>query len=660
MNDAAKINHRQDIDGLRAIAVLSVIAYHGFPNLVKGGYIGVDIFFVISGYVISSILFHDFINSSFTFKEFYKRRILRLFPALIVVLIFSLCFGWLTLLNDEFQRLGKHVLGASAFSSNFLLWNESGYFDVNAKSKLLLHLWSLGVEMQFYIFWPILLWICYRLKKSILILILIILALSFYANLTNIKSHNTISFYFPHARFWELLLGCALSYFVIFDPINSNNIKRIFSKFKDFQSLLGIFIIVLCIAFLPKNINFPGLWALLPTIGSLLIISAGPNAYINKMLLQSRLLVWIGSISYPLYLWHWPLLAFDYIILGENRSAWRLIGILILSLALAHLTYRYIETFFRNKFQSKIKSIYLSIILIFIGGIGAIIYINNGFESRKFNSEYLTNQKMVMNILPDEPKSHQECLNAYGIKGDILYCNLFGLGKPRVAVIGDSHARVLFDGMATDDTHFADGLVNIGGKPFLGVKLINEHNENTLNNFYSSLRGTSIAINESSISTVVIAYRAEEYLSSNSYRLIDRPEIEDPSDIFEASVRLTLDKLLQKNKNIILMISVPELGFDPRQCMSRPLQNLDKLKNPCAISRGDYELRSQLYRNLVFSIIKDYPTVKIFDAPAYLCDKEWCWAKKDGILLYRDDNHLSLEGARLIGSELRKTIQAFN
>lgn len=180
--------YRPDIDGLRAIAILSVIGFHAFPFLVQGGFIGVDIFFVISGFLISTIIFGSLERGNFSFVEFYIRRINRIFPALLLVLITCFAFGWFVLLSDEYKQLGKHIAGGAGFISNFIFWNESGYFDNVAEAKPLLHLWSLGVEEQFYIIWPLLLWLAWKRHLNLLSIAIIVAVISFALNIYEIRN----------------------------------------------------------------------------------------------------------------------------------------------------------------------------------------------------------------------------------------------------------------------------------------------------------------------------------------------------------------------------------------------------------------------------------------------------------------------------------------
>ena len=201
------IDYRADIDGLRAISVISVIGFHAFPNNVKAGFIGVDIFFVISGYLISKIIIEQIELGSFSFFDFYKRRIRRIFPALILVLFACFIFGWFTLFPIELQQLGKHIAGSAGFISNFILWNEAGYFDNQANTKPLLHIWSLGIEEQFYIFWPLIIWTIYKIRINFLLIIFVLITLSFVLNIVSAESDKVATFYSPITRFWELLVG---------------------------------------------------------------------------------------------------------------------------------------------------------------------------------------------------------------------------------------------------------------------------------------------------------------------------------------------------------------------------------------------------------------------------------------------------------------------
>ena len=367
--------YRPDIDGLRAMAILVVIIFHAFPKEMPGGFIGVDIFFAISGFLISTIIFSSLERDSFSLVEFYVRRVRRIFPALILVLVSCLVFGWFVLFVDEYKQLGKHTAAATSFIQNFTLWSESGYFDNLAETKPLLHLWSLAIEEQFYIFWPLLLAFVWKRHWSFLRLTAIITALSFATNIYLIfAEHTTAAFYLPFSRFWELMVGGVLAYFVLHRP-------QLIERYKNTQATFGLFLILVGLLLLNKGRDFPGWWALLPTMGAFFIISAGPNSWLNEKLLANKPMVWIGLISYPLYLWHWPLLSFAQIYAGGTPS--RLIRFEAIAIAffLAWITFRFIEMPIRNmKYKRLSVEILLGLMAIVMST--GITIINNLLVSR--------------------------------------------------------------------------------------------------------------------------------------------------------------------------------------------------------------------------------------------------------------------------------------
>ena len=305
--------YRPDIDGLRAVAVLSVVSFHAFPAWIKGGFIGVDVFFVISGFLISTIIFENLDRGTFSFSEFYARRIKRIFPALLLVLIVSYIFGWFALLADEYEQLGRHIAAGAGFVSNFILWSEAGYFDNSADTKPLLHLWSLGIEEQFYIVWPFALWLFWKSKFNLLKLTVFVAFVSFYLNLKGIEKDAVATFYSPQTRFWELLSGSILAWFSLYREGSFANCKLKvdgwFAKvvyrevaesganaLSNVISIIGSLFLIYGFWRITKDVSFPGRLAVIPVLGSVLIILAGPNAWINKKILSNKIAVWFGLI----------------------------------------------------------------------------------------------------------------------------------------------------------------------------------------------------------------------------------------------------------------------------------------------------------------------------------------------------------------------------
>lgn len=304
------ISYQAHVDGLRAVAVLSVIAFHTFPNLVTGGFVGVDVFFVISGFLISGIILAGLRQDSFTFAGFYARRIRRIFPALVVVLAAALVIGYVLLFPSEFRNLGKHALGGALFVANITLWQDSGYFDTAAELKPLLHLWSLGVEEQFYLLWPLFLFVCYKRRWNMFWITVLICLASFAFNVWASGTKPIANFFLLPGRFWELMAGSILAQLRAGEGGSDTPGSKRFVMVRDGAALTGLALVVVAVLGIDRNTVFPGWAALAPVLGTCLLIWAGPRAWINRRLLAHPVAVFIGLISYPLYLWHWPLLAY--------------------------------------------------------------------------------------------------------------------------------------------------------------------------------------------------------------------------------------------------------------------------------------------------------------------------------------------------------------
>lgn len=434
-NNTEYPKYRHDIDGLRGIAVLSIVLYHYSPSILPGGYIGVDIFFVISGFLISTVLFQNIDRGSFSIGVFYSRRILRVFPALFLVLATVLAFGWFCLLPDELQKLGKHTTSSVSLIQNFTLWNEAGYFDIPSETKPLLHIWSLGIEEQFYILWPLFLFCISKLSEVrfgwrrhkrlfyFLATFLVFLA-SFILNLKLVSIDPSRTFYLPQYRFFELALGGLLSWWVLYQPkfypaISDRKIKfwndwLTEIRKKNILSLVGLTILITIFGEFNKETVFPGKNALLPIFATTFIIWAGPNAWLNRKILSHKILVWFGLISYPLYLWHWPILSFGRIIYGELPPLkFRLMAFAI-SILLSWLTFKFIEKHFRfGSVKISLKLATICLLMLGIGGVGFFINTMNFNQTRTYE-KLMIQRKSFEFIIGDS-------FNWYYGKNDWLY-----------------------------------------------------------------------------------------------------------------------------------------------------------------------------------------------------------------------------------------------
>jgi peptidoglycan/LPS O-acetylase OafA/YrhL len=330
-------DYRSDVDGLRAVAICIVVIFHMQRSLVPGGFVGVDVFFVISGFLITRLIVDALERGTFSLSEFYSRRIRRIFPALIIVLAVVWIIGWLTLLPDDFAELGRQILAGAVFASNLLNYSEVGYFDAPAASKPLLHLWSLGVEEQFYLAIPAFLIVAMKCRIPFPRILAITAVLSCAGNIALVRYSQRAAFYLPISRLWELLIGGCIPYATARWSLQTERFRR------ESSSILGISLIGAA-AYLVPAADFPGWWAVPPVLGSALIIAAGPEATVNRAL-SRRPLVGLGLISYPLYLWHWPLLV---LLRGPtSKGRW----IVALSVVLAAATYLLIEQPLRRSFR---------------------------------------------------------------------------------------------------------------------------------------------------------------------------------------------------------------------------------------------------------------------------------------------------------------------
>src|SRR5882724_1177692 len=365
--------YRPDVDGLRAVAVMLVLNFHAFPEAMPGGFIGVDVFFVISGFLITGIIARELDLKRFSLAGFYARRIRRIFPALITVLCAVLMLGWLWMLPAAYAQLGGDVFASAAFFANVALLLQSGYFDLESAKKPLLHLWSLGIEEQFYLFWPLLLMLAVRLRLSIVAMASILGIGSFLLNVALIGSDPVATFYLPFTRAFELLAGAVL--------VRGWNWVSQTGTASNLRAAIGIALIAVAAGVLDTHRAFPGWWAVLPVAGTTLLLSA-PAAWVCRTVLASRPLVWIGLISYPLYLWHWPLLVFFAIIKFGPLTLPEREFILLGSALLAWSTYWFIERPFRFGAPSPRKIFVLCAGLVLVALAGAAIVWGRGLDFR--------------------------------------------------------------------------------------------------------------------------------------------------------------------------------------------------------------------------------------------------------------------------------------
>jgi peptidoglycan/LPS O-acetylase OafA/YrhL len=375
------LKYRPDIDGLRAVAIGSVVLFHAFPTLLRGGFVGVDVFFVISGYLISSIVFQGLMAGDFSFAKFYQRRIKRIFPALILVLVSCFVVGWFVLLADELRALGKHTVAGVAFFQNIVLFKEAGYFDTASETKPLLHLWSLGVEEQFYIFFPITVWVLWRRPALVLPVIVVLAVASFWAGALQLTQDPSAAFYLSPFRVWEIMAGSLAGYFSALHPSQAHRLSNSV-RWRTVLSAAGAALLLASFLVIDRQKAFPGFWALMPVCGSALMILAGPGAWINQHLLGCRPMVWVGLISYPLYLWHWPVMTFMRIVTAEELDVPHGLLAIAASVLLAWGTHRGLELPLRRARLRVPKTALLLGLGGVVIGVGGLTFVRGGMPSR--------------------------------------------------------------------------------------------------------------------------------------------------------------------------------------------------------------------------------------------------------------------------------------
>lgn len=659
--------YRPDIDGLRAVAVLSVMLFHAFPRYVKGGFIGVDIFFVISGYLISGIIYKSLTRGTFSLNEFYRRRVIRIFPALIVVLAAVLVFGWFSLLGSEYKHLGSYVVAGTLFSANLLSWHEAGYFDANAEGKPLLHLWSLGVEEQFYLMWPFVLILFFRRSNRFIRLVSVIGILSFVINVLSAGRYPISAFYLPFSRFFELMVGAAIAWHhrpgvVIRSAVARDNV----------MSVIGVSAIVAGLLLIESQSLYPGYWVLLPTAGAALLIMAGPLGWVNRHMLKLRPLVWVGLISYPLYLWHWPILSFARIIEGGTPSRETRFLLLPVAIMLAWSTYQFIELPIRSRRYQKDSGAGRSIAFLLILAAtsicvaGSVLYLMHGLPGRVPRLTEIEQASIEISNQPVRPDTASTCGTDLPSFVSCLPATISETEK--LLVIGDSHGGALTPGLykAIQEVRPSVSVVyqpKAGGcSPLRGVETYDHLgiSRNCRKEYESVYRW---AIADPSVKTVLLVARwatragdaigvgpAEGRMPRARYSYAaGEMEIRNNSETFSRGLRQTVADLLAAGKRVIFVHQVPEYGFYPPFCGSRPIllnrwQEQDAL---CSLPRSTVEGRQQEYRQLFDAVRAEFPNLMTVDPLPTFCGGLRCSLKKGSAYLYRDHNHLSVAGAYL-------------
>ncbi|MBS1199055.1 MAG: O-acetyltransferase OatA [Proteobacteria bacterium] len=649
----AASEYRPDIDGLRAIAVLAVIVFHAFPTLAPGGFVGVDVFFVISGYLISKHILFQLETGIFSLKSFYERRIKRIFPALTLILVVCALFGWIILTPEEYKALGKHIAGGASFVANIVYWKEAGYFDAAADTKPLLHLWSLGVEEQFYIFWPLMLALFWKFRRHMGRLIAAVIAVSFFYSVWQVYRDISPAYYSLLSRFWEQAIGAAVAYAVVHQQTLSD-------KFRPIAAWAGLALVLIGVFALKSGHPFPGVLALPPVAGAALLIYAGMGAGINRRILACRPLVWIGLISYPLYLWHWPLLSFARIMESQTPSAEIRIGLMLLAVLLSWLTYRWVELPIRTASgqTAKKRIIILAIIMLLIFIAGIAIRKLDGFKSRHYS---MLNGDVSTLVLGQDRHLRQNNCGIPEVQKNIFQFCLSKNDKPaKIAILGDSKAEALFYGLARESS------------PEMALSMIGSIALPKNNEAAADREGIKshlaylAATQKPSPEIVIIAIALRGLFPINPDTGFIEGKHEEKVDHWRKEFSQTIQTLENEGKRVVILIDNPTLP-DPRSCVAGKMTTIPVLKqflrrkpNPrCTITHAEQLAGTAPYLRLMDELARRHPKLMVYDPIPLLCDtaRNNCSITRDGKFLYSYSDHISDYANSLIAKDLLTALE---
>lgn len=664
---STRIHHRPDLDGLRALAVLMVVAHHAFPGWLPGGFLGVDVFFVISGYLISQILMRSIDGGGpFRVVEFYRRRIQRIFPALILVVTVTLALGWWLTWPQEYRQLGQHAAANAVFLLNIELASESGYFDNAAQLKPLLHLWSLSVEEQFYLVWPWGLRFALRWAggKRALPLLIGLAAASLVTMHLSARSDAAATFFMPQARAWELTLGAVAA---LVQCRHASTWTRLRDRFLPAGAcgLLGLALILAsCVVITPQRSASVAL--LLPVVGATLVLLADPGQRATQMLLANRPAVALGLISYPLYLWHWPLLSLASVVESGLPALWIRVAIVLVSGVLAWLTFVLLERRVRHTTEPLAPWLLLTL-LAATGAFGHFIDTHDGLpaRTRRVNTDLAQFEWEVPRWAWNEaaPICRDRARNVHGIQA---YCNQSLPAPPQVALFGDSHALQLYPGLAERLGRTNQSLLLLGASgcpPGLDLDVQWTVDRKPCREVINAALDT--LLQTPSIRTILVAHRGPFYIEGLP---TDFEQHKDPGarirlaygnepvahgdnvPAYRQAMARTLAALRQSGKRVVLVIDAPEIGLEPRDCL--PLREHTLTPHPvntaCAITVEAYRQRAHRYLEVTQALLKDFGDLDVWDLPRAFCDDRLCHGMAGDRALYRDANHLSVNGSRWI------------
>ena len=636
------MKYRPEIDGLRALAVLPVILFHAGFEWFAGGYVGVDVFFVISGYLITTIIISELEEGEFSFITFYERRARRILPALFFVMAVCLPFAWLWLTPNDLKDFGQSLVAVSTFSSNIHFWLESGYFDTNAELKPLLHTWSLAVEEQYYILFPIFLILVWRLGITwVLISLSVIFFVSFGVAQWGAYNSPSAAFFLLPTRGWELLIGTFAAFYLRYkNHLRSKSIDQALS-------LLGFIMIIYSILVFDETTPYPSSYTLIPTIGTgLLIIHAVPKTLINK-LLSLKFLVGIGLISYSTYLWHQPLLAFArHRLLGEISES-ILIALCFVSLIFAWFSWRFVETPFRNqkKLSRKNALFFFMVCIVIFSSIGLSMHLENGYRDRVNFTDELANSF--------ERPALESCFNTpFNHSAEQWGCILGkSEGETNFIFFGDSHSvslKTLIDEKAkkTGNKVFYTG--SAGCLPFIGIHV--RRDDQYINNCHLLNERVFKLAKSTDLDGIILvarwsSYTLGDYDFNGSDFVSDREKgpfgLQHSIETFISALGVTIDNFNSIGVPIHIITQPPHQKYPSQSAYFLSSLGIGSIES-LSVKRSDFEALNEITINAFYD---HEDKLNIYNITDLFCDEFVCPIGERDRSFYLDDDHLSGHGA---------------
>ncbi|PLW80992.1 acyltransferase [Kineobactrum sediminis] len=638
------MDYRREIDGLRALAVLPVILFHAGFEMFSGGFVGVDVFFVISGYLITTIILSELEQDKFSIVTFYERRARRILPALFFVMLVCIPFAWLWLLPSDMKDFSQSLLAVSLFASNILFWHESGYFEAAAELKPLLHTWSLAVEEQYYVLFPLFLMLCWPLgRRSILTLLSAVFVASFALAQWASLADPSAAFFILPTRGWELLIGSFAAFY-----LSKDGRKEFKKKAGEIAGWLGVALIFYAVFAYSEATPFPGVYALAPTVGTVLIILFATQQTTVGRFVGNRAFVSVGLISYSAYLWHQPLFAFAKHRSLEEPSEALLVALSIFALVFAYLSWRFVEAPFRKREVFTRTQIFYGALL------GTLFFACVGFAGHSYDG--VRERFSIPTSVYDSVKRTNrldECFGKAGIHQiKDWYCTLGLESKPKdFVVFGDSHALSVlpaYDNVAKELDISGAFIGTSGCTPFLGIHAL--RSDQASNNCYELNQRVYRYVKDQKIPLVFLVARWTYYTDGgyrgNNFSYIstskDGVRSKDESRLaFEDGLVKTLKSYSDLGVTVVIVPQVPQQISHPLNIYARSSRFPDRDVAIFSVSKTEH-ISLQSYVRVLF----ERNSASILEFEGIFCNDLYCPVGDNITSYYFDADHLSVEGSR--------------